>query len=111
MRIATGEIEERIESSPPDKAAITASEMGKRGGKARAQKLTQTQRIAIARKAARKRWGEERTADFRTDTRARDREQAERWAEGSQARRRLGLHQVAFCFARRRRMYSAITAL
>jgi hypothetical protein len=23
----------------------------------------------------------------------------------------LGLHQVAFCFARRRRMYSAITAL
>jgi hypothetical protein len=38
-------------------------------------------------------------------------EQAERWAEGSQARRRLGLDQVAFCFARRRRMYSAMTAL
>jgi hypothetical protein len=26
-------------------------------------------------------------------------------------RRQLGLHQVAFCLARRRRMYSAMTAL
>ena len=35
---------------------MTASEMGKKGGKASAAKLTPEQRSARARKAARKRW-------------------------------------------------------
>ena len=56
MRLATGEIEEQVESKPPTEAILTPSEMGKRGGRARAQKLSHAQRVAIARKAARKRW-------------------------------------------------------
>jgi hypothetical protein len=51
MRIATGEQTEDID---PVKAA--AAELGSRGGKARALKLTKTQRIEIARKAAASRW-------------------------------------------------------
>jgi hypothetical protein len=58
MKIATGEIEERLESEPGTDAALTPAQMGKRGGKARAEKLTQEQRVAIARQAARKRWGQ-----------------------------------------------------
>ena len=49
-RIATGEIEdERLLSS-------AAAELGSKGGKARAAKLTKEQRAEIARKAAAKRW-------------------------------------------------------
>lgn len=57
MKILTGEIEEQAASKPQTTGDMTASEMGKKGGKARAQKLSPTQRVEIARKAARKRWG------------------------------------------------------
>ena len=55
-KIATGEIEEdkpEDETKDKDEAAVS---MGKRGGKARASKLTPEQRAEIARKAAQKRW-------------------------------------------------------
>jgi len=55
-KIATGEVEEdkpEDETKDKDEAAVS---MGKRGGKARASKLTPEQRAEIARKAARKRW-------------------------------------------------------
>ena len=50
-RIATGEIEETSGQAP------NRAKGGKVGGKARAQKLSSEQRVAIASKAARKRWG------------------------------------------------------
>ncbi len=53
MRIATGEIEEDIEDDGKDKAAQA---LGRKGGKARASKLTAERRTEIARKAAQKRW-------------------------------------------------------
>jgi hypothetical protein len=52
--MATGEAPRnggRIEKDP---AAVT---MGRKGGKARADKLTKAQRQKIARKAAKARWG------------------------------------------------------
>ena len=50
-RIATGEIaEEREELSS------AAAEMGRKGGKARASKMSPERRTEIARKAAAKRW-------------------------------------------------------
>lgn len=52
-KIATGEIEERAEDEGKDKAAQA---MGRKGGKARADKLTAEQRSEIARKAADARW-------------------------------------------------------
>jgi len=58
-KIATGEIEEdkpEDETKGKDEAAVS---MGKRGGKARASKLTPEQRAEIARKAAQKRWGKQ----------------------------------------------------
>jgi hypothetical protein len=51
MRIATGE---ESEDQPKPKSA--AAELGAKGGKARADKLTQAKRRAIARKAAKARW-------------------------------------------------------
>lgn len=54
MQIATGEIEEDIDDGGQDKAAV---ELGRKGGRARAEKLTAEQRSEIARKAAQKRWG------------------------------------------------------
>ena len=53
MRIATGEIEETTDDDGKNKAAV---ELGRKGGKARAKKLTPEQRSEIARKAAAKRW-------------------------------------------------------
>lgn len=53
-KIATGEIEEGAENDGKDKAAQA---MGRKGGAARASKLTPEQRREIARKAAAKRWG------------------------------------------------------
>lgn len=54
MKIATGEIEEDIEESQgKDKAA---SDLGRRGGRARADKLSKKRRAEIARKAAKARW-------------------------------------------------------
>lgn len=58
MRIATGEeVEEKTEDGK-DKAAQS---MGRRGGKARAAKMTAERRTEIARKAAAKRWRREFT--------------------------------------------------
>ncbi|MFZ1429677.1 MAG: hypothetical protein WAS21_23275 [Geminicoccaceae bacterium] len=54
MRIATGEIEE---SAPVDDGKDKAAQaLGKKGGAARAAKLTPEERAEIARKAAAKRW-------------------------------------------------------
>ena len=50
MRIATGE--ETEEPAPENPAAV----LGRRGGAARAKKLTPEQRAEIARKAAASRW-------------------------------------------------------
>jgi hypothetical protein len=50
-RIATGEIED---AKAPAKSA--AAELGSKGGKARAKKLSPEKRKEIAKKAAKKRW-------------------------------------------------------
>jgi hypothetical protein len=50
-RIATGEIEDEREQ-----VKSAAAQLGKRGGEARARKLTAMERVAIARKAATHRW-------------------------------------------------------
>jgi len=52
-RIATGEEEEDMPAPPK---GPTASEMGKKGGAARAASMTPERRAEIARKAAEKRW-------------------------------------------------------
>jgi hypothetical protein len=52
MQIATGEIEETTDDGK-NKAAV---ELGRKGGKARAAKMTSEQRRKIAKKAARARW-------------------------------------------------------
>ena len=54
MQIATGEAEEEYDDDGKDKAAQA---LGRKGGKARASKLTPERRSEIARKAAAKRWG------------------------------------------------------
>ena len=53
MRIATGEEAEEFEDDGKNKAAV---ELGRKGGAARAVKLTKEQRSEIARGAAQKRW-------------------------------------------------------
>ncbi|MCA9471613.1 MAG: hypothetical protein MRJ96_08500 [Nitrospirales bacterium] len=53
-KIATGEEEETFQEEGKDEAAQT---LGRKGGRARAAKLTKKQRIEIAKKASRKRWG------------------------------------------------------
>jgi hypothetical protein len=52
LRIATGEETEEL-----DPAKSAAAELGSRGGKARAARMTPERRREIARKAAAKRWG------------------------------------------------------
>lgn len=54
MRIATGEIEDDAPADDGKNQAAVA--LGKKGGAARAQKLTAEERAEIARKAAAKRW-------------------------------------------------------
>lgn len=54
-KIATGEIEDER-----DPIASAAAEMGRRGGKKRAENMTPERRAEIARKAAAKRWGAKR---------------------------------------------------
>ena len=54
-RIATGEVEDDTGDDGKNKAAV---ELGRKGGQARAKKLTPEQRSEIARKAAKTRWGE-----------------------------------------------------
>ena len=53
MKIATGEIEEEYDEDGKNKAAVA---LGKKGGRARASKLTAEQRRDIAKKAAAARW-------------------------------------------------------
>ena len=55
MRIATGEIEDTVQA--PDPAKEYMRKGGLKGGKARAAKLSPAKRKAIARKAAKARWG------------------------------------------------------
>ena len=54
-QIATGEAEEEFEPEPVKNQA--AVEMGKLGGRKRAESMTPERRAEIARKAAEKRWG------------------------------------------------------
>ena len=56
MRIATGEEVEFPADDGKDKAAQS---LGRRGGKARAEKLSPARRKAIAKKAAARRWKNE----------------------------------------------------
>lgn len=53
MKIATGEEPEELTDDGKDKAAVS---LGRRGGKARAEKMTAERRAEIAKKAASKRW-------------------------------------------------------
>lgn len=53
MKIATGEEEDEKTDDGKDKAAVS---MGRRGGKARAEKMTADRRSEIAKKAAKSRW-------------------------------------------------------
>ncbi len=53
MKIATGEIEEDIDDDGKDKAAQA---LGRKGGAARAAKLSKKRRAEIAKKAAVARW-------------------------------------------------------
>lgn len=54
MEIATGQREEECEPEEPKNEA--AAELGRKGGKARAEKMSPKQRSEIARKAAKERW-------------------------------------------------------
>jgi hypothetical protein len=53
-KIATGEIEDT--TAPDVGKDKAAQEMGRKGGKARAEKMSPERRAEIARKAAAKRW-------------------------------------------------------
>jgi hypothetical protein len=52
-KIATGEIEEDVDDDGKNKAAV---ELGRKGGAARAEKLSKRRRSEIAKKAAAARW-------------------------------------------------------
>lgn len=54
MKIATGEIEERLGEDQKDAAAVA---LGRRGGLARAKSIKKSERIKIAKRAAKARWG------------------------------------------------------
>ena len=54
MRIATGEIDETLTDDGRNKAAVA---LGRMGGLARAKSITKADRVKIAKKAAKKRWG------------------------------------------------------
>jgi hypothetical protein len=55
-KIATGEIEEDIATPEKEGKDPAAVSMGKRGGKARAEKMTAERRAEIAKLAASRRW-------------------------------------------------------
>jgi len=59
MRVATGEIEDTagLTDDGKSKAAV---ELGRKGGLARAKRMTKAARIEIARKAAKTRWAVKR---------------------------------------------------
>ena len=52
-KIATGEVEDEAPDDGKNKAAV---ELGRRGGQARAEKLSKKRRAEIAKKAAKARW-------------------------------------------------------
>lgn len=52
-KIATGEETDELTDDGKDEAAVS---LGRRGGKARAEKMSAAQRAEIAKKAASKRW-------------------------------------------------------
>ncbi len=52
-RIATGEETDNAPADDKDEAAVS---LGRKGGTARAEALTKKERVAIARKAAERRW-------------------------------------------------------
>jgi hypothetical protein len=54
MRMATGEVDDTTEADDGKDPAAQA--LGRKGGKARAKKITPKRRTEIARKAARSRW-------------------------------------------------------
>jgi hypothetical protein len=54
MEIATGQREEECDPEEPKNEA--AAELGRKGGKARAESMTPEKRAEIAKKAASKRW-------------------------------------------------------
>ena len=54
-KIATGEVEDELTDDGKNKAAV---ELGRKGGQARAKKLSKKRRAEIARAAAVKRWGQ-----------------------------------------------------
>lgn len=56
-RIATGEIEDE-----PESLSSAAAQMGRKGGEARARKLTESERSTIAKKGAATRWQKSRLA-------------------------------------------------
>ena len=56
-KIATGE-ESEVYEGPPEKSAA-AIELGRRGGRKRAERMSVERRAEIARKAAEKRWAKE----------------------------------------------------
>ena len=53
MRLATGELQE---SAPAEAKSAAAVELGRKGGRARADRLSPKKRQEIARRAAKKRW-------------------------------------------------------
>jgi hypothetical protein len=55
-KIATGEIEDQTDPL----LSSAAAELGRKGGKKRAESLTPERRAEIARKAAKKRWNKEK---------------------------------------------------
>jgi hypothetical protein len=55
-KIATGEIEEDINTPEKEGKDPAAVSLGKRGGKARAEKMPPERRAEIAKKAAKVRW-------------------------------------------------------
>lgn len=58
-KIATGEIEEKEHGKNKDAAMVALGRKGSlRGGKARAKSLSPKERSAIAKKAAKVRWGQ-----------------------------------------------------
>lgn len=54
--IATGEVEDREPTPEELGKSAAAVELGKRGGRARAQSMTAERRAQVAKKAAEKRW-------------------------------------------------------
>ena len=56
MRVLTGEIKETI---PDDGKDPAAKALGRKGGAARAKRMTPERRVEIAKKAAGKRWSKE----------------------------------------------------